>query len=190
MPSTVIRSSTPARLTALAVPKWRSRARLRDGPMPAISSSGLRVHLLGAPRAVRADGEAVRLVAQALDEIEHRVAVRQHERLAAGHEEFLAAGVAVAALGDGRRAAGPRCRARQAPRRGGELALAAVDEDQVGPGRHRLAVLAPRRFGARPGLACSSRREAAAQHLAHHAEVVARRDVLGADVELAVVALR
>ena len=59
------------------------------------------VHLLLAPRPVRADGEAVRLVAQALDEIEHRVAVRQHERLASGHEEGLAPGLAVAALGDG-----------------------------------------------------------------------------------------
>ena len=35
----------------------------------------------------------------------------------------------------------------------------------------------------------SSRAEAAAHHLAHHAVVVARRDVLGADVELAVVVL-
>jgi hypothetical protein len=41
-------------------------------------------HLLLAPRAVRADGEAVRLVAQALHEIEHRIARRQRERIAPG----------------------------------------------------------------------------------------------------------
>src|SRR5690606_30294120 len=39
-------------------------------------------HLLFAAGAVRADGETVRLVAQALDEIKHRVAHRQHEGLA------------------------------------------------------------------------------------------------------------
>src|SRR5665811_1792388 len=57
--------------------------------------------VLLAPRAVRADGEAVRLVAQPLDEIEQRVARRQLERRAAGHEEGLAPGVTVRPLGDG-----------------------------------------------------------------------------------------
>ena len=87
--------------------------------------------------AVRADGEAVRLVAEALDEVEHRVARRQHERLAAGHVEGLAAGVAVRPLGDaderqvGDAEFGEHCR------RGRELALAAVDEHEVGPRRRR-----------------------------------------------------
>ena len=70
--------------------------------------------------AVRADGEAVGLVAQALDEIEHRVARLEHERLAAGPVERLAAGVAVRPLGD-------------------------ADERQVGDaelGEHRLAAAA------------------------------------------------
>ena len=49
---------------------------------------------------VRADGEAVRLVAEALDEIEHRIARLQHEGLAAGDEERLLAGVAIRPLGD------------------------------------------------------------------------------------------
>ena len=53
-----------------------------------------------APGAVRADGEAVRLVAQPLYELEHRIARLQHEGLAAGDEELLAAGVAVRPLGD------------------------------------------------------------------------------------------
>src|SRR5690606_27807733 len=54
--------------------------------------------LPGAARAVRADGEAVGLVAQALDEVEDRIAHRQAERLAAADEETLAPGVAVDAL--------------------------------------------------------------------------------------------
>src|SRR5450759_4742986 len=58
-------------------------------------------NVLLAPRAMRADGEAVRLIAQPLDEIEQRVAWRQLEWRAAGHEEGLTAGVAVRPLGDG-----------------------------------------------------------------------------------------
>ena len=56
--------------------------------------------LLLAPGAMGADGEAVRLVAQALDEEQRRIARRQPERLAPLDEEGLAAGVAVGALGD------------------------------------------------------------------------------------------
>ncbi len=52
-------------------------------------------------RAVRADREAVRLVAQPLHEIQHGVARLQLERLARGHEEGLAAGIALRPLGDG-----------------------------------------------------------------------------------------
>ena len=51
--------------------------------------------------AMRADGEAMRLVAQPLHEIERRIARRQPERLVAGDEETFAPGVAVGALGDG-----------------------------------------------------------------------------------------
>src|SRR5262249_31803505 len=42
-----------------------------------------------APDAVRADREAMRLVAQPLDEIEHRIARLELERLAPGLEEGL-----------------------------------------------------------------------------------------------------
>src|SRR5690606_8437119 len=49
---------------------------------------------------VGADGEAVRLVAQALDEMERRIARRQAEGLAAGDDEGLAPGIAVRPLGD------------------------------------------------------------------------------------------
>src|SRR6185312_16939004 len=41
----------------------------------------------GAPGAVRADGEPVRLVAQALEEIEHRIARLEREGWLARHEE-------------------------------------------------------------------------------------------------------
>src|SRR5256885_15611232 len=50
--------------------------------------------------AMRADGEAVRLVAQALNEIENGIARAQPERLASGHEEGLATRVALRPLGD------------------------------------------------------------------------------------------
>src|SRR6185312_8562221 len=54
----------------------------------------------GAPGAMRADRESMRLVAQALEEIEHRVARLEREGRLARHEEALAAGVAVGPLGD------------------------------------------------------------------------------------------
>src|SRR6185437_5553089 len=52
------------------------------------------------PRTVGADGKAVRLVAQPLQEIEHRVARLERERRPSRHEESLAPGVAVRPLGD------------------------------------------------------------------------------------------
>jgi hypothetical protein len=62
---------------------------------------GVGEEVLGALGAVRPDGEAVRLVAQALDEVEDRVVVRQREgaRLPRA-PELLLAQVAVDALGD------------------------------------------------------------------------------------------
>jgi hypothetical protein len=53
-----------------------------------------------APCAVGSDGEAVGLVAQALDEEEGRIARAEPERFAPLDEESLVAGVAVGALGD------------------------------------------------------------------------------------------
>src|SRR5215831_21032317 len=57
--------------------------------------------VLLAPGAVGPDGEAVRFVAQTLDEEEGRIAGRELERLPALDEEGLATRVAVRALGDG-----------------------------------------------------------------------------------------
>src|SRR6185312_2176282 len=56
--------------------------------------------VLLAPRAMRTDGEAVRLVAQALDEIQERIARRQLERVLARYEEGLTSGLAILALCD------------------------------------------------------------------------------------------
>src|SRR5262249_42409566 len=53
-----------------------------------------------APDAVRADREAMRLVAQPLDEIEHRIARLELERLPPGLEEGLHPSVPVRAFGD------------------------------------------------------------------------------------------
>ena len=51
---------------------------------------------------MRSDGEAMRLVAQALHEIERGIARRQPERRLAGDEKGFAPGVAIGALGDRR----------------------------------------------------------------------------------------
>ena len=95
MPSTALRSSIAARLTALAVPKCMQQRALAAGADAADLVERVLDHLLLAPRPVRADGETVRLVAQPLDEIEHRVAHRQREGGLPRHEEALAPGLAV-----------------------------------------------------------------------------------------------
>jgi transposase len=99
-PSTALRSARLARLTALAEPKCAKQRALARRPDARHLVQRGRPDRLGALGAVRADGKAVRLVAQALDEIEHRVIVPQRERAAAGAVELLLAGVAVDPLGD------------------------------------------------------------------------------------------
>src|SRR5262245_24715882 len=87
-----------------------------------------------ATRPVRADRKAMRLVAQPLDEIKHRIARRQFERVPARYKEGLPSGVALGPLGDG----GDRKRKAEASQDlacGGELALPAVDQDEIRPGR-------------------------------------------------------
>ena len=137
--------------------------------------------LLLAPRAVGSDGEAVRLVAQALDEEQRRIARRKLERLAALDEEGLAPGVAVGALGDrGEPHALDAERGQHLARRL-ELPAPAVDDDEVG----RIGKGARLRRLAVPHEA----REAARQHLAHHRVIVAGRQVRALDVEGAVLVL-
>src|SRR5215471_13669761 len=77
--------------------------------------------------AVRADREAMRLVAQSLHEIEHRVAQRQFEARPAGRMEGFATGVAVRTLGDGDERQVGEAERGQRLVRGAKLALAAVD---------------------------------------------------------------
>src|SRR5215475_10341578 len=76
----------------------------------------------------------MRLITQALDEVEHRVARLEHEWLAPRHVEGLPPGVAVGALGnaDKRYVGEAKCRERFP--RGGELATSAVDDHEIGPG--------------------------------------------------------
>src|ERR1043166_6349059 len=97
-----------------------------------------------APAPLRADREPMRLVAQPFDEIEHRIARPEPERLAPGHEESLPAGIALGALGDGddRHVAHAERIERLARRR--ELPEPTVDQHEARPGRLVLAIL--RRF--------------------------------------------
>ena len=121
-----------------------------------------------------------------------RVARRQPERLAPGHEKCLAPGIAIGALGDRDQRHIVDARARRAISRAAvELAVPAVDQHEIGPGgtssRASVVIAAPWRIrrlasatGGRRGVACVSvdqPLEAPLQHLAHHAVIVAGRDV-------------
>ena len=85
-----------------------------------------------------ADGEAVGLVAQALQVIEHRVCGLEHERRLAGDEEPLQPGVAVRSLGDAANVTSSTPSSAITSSAALELARAAVDQHQVRPaGRRR-----------------------------------------------------
>src|SRR5260221_4023986 len=86
-----------------------------------------------APDAVRADREAMRLVAQPLDEIERRIARLELERLASGQEEGLHPGVAVRAFGHRDERNVDDAERRQRLLRRGQLPAAAVDNDEIRP---------------------------------------------------------
>ena len=81
MPATAWRSATPALLTALAEPKCFSSAFFRVGPIAGHFIKRIQRHGLLAPRPMGADGEAMGFVAQALDEVEHGIALGEAERL-------------------------------------------------------------------------------------------------------------
>src|SRR5262249_51560012 len=80
-----------------------------------------------APGAVRADREAVRLVAQALQEIQHRITRRQPNRFAPRNEEGLPAGIPVRPLGDRDERDVAHAKLVEGRARGTELTQAAVD---------------------------------------------------------------
>ncbi|EKE43377.1 hypothetical protein OCGS_2569 [Oceaniovalibus guishaninsula JLT2003] len=135
-------------------------------------------HGLGPFGAVGADGEAMRLVPQALDEIEHRIVVPQrHDRLARA-VKLLLAGVAVDALGDADHGDVIDPQIAHDRRHRADLSRAAVDQQQIGP----MAFLPV-------GIFLQQALEAAGQNLFHHAEIVAGRQVGALDVELAILVL-
>src|SRR6185436_15239166 len=90
-------------------------------------------HFDAPARPVRADGEAMRLVAQPLDEIKHRIARLQHEALAARHEEGLTAGIAFWTFGDGNERQLRHSQFSQRLKRGAQLSAPAVYENQIRP---------------------------------------------------------
>src|SRR5690242_21827283 len=88
---------------------------------------------LDALGAMRADGEAMRLVAQSLQEVQYRIPRLQRERWPAGHEEPLAAGVAVGTLGDRDEREIRDTEFREDLLRRRQLALSAVDQHEIRP---------------------------------------------------------
>src|SRR4029077_4916386 len=100
-----------------------------------------------AARAVRADRKTMRFIARALDEIKHRIGWRQSKRRAARLMERLTSGVAIGALGDRDQHVLVDAEGGESFARGGQLAFAAVDDDEVRPRRQR--VLVRRRCGGR-----------------------------------------
>ena len=127
---------------------------------------------------MRADGEPVRLVAQPLQVVQHRIAGLQRKLPAAGQVEVLAAGVAVRALGDGHQGHVLHPQLAGHLQHGVELAAAAVDQHQVRPVAAGAVGILAHQAGEAPG-----------HHLAHHGVVVAGGQIAGLDVELAVLAL-
>ena len=114
--------------TRLAEPKTRSSARLRAGPTPGRSSNTDFVVRLRAQLAVVGDREPVRLVAQPLDQVQ-----RLRGRPAARSGRCGRAGTAPRAPWRGP-TSGMSCSpsSSMTSSRGADLALAAVDDDEVG----------------------------------------------------------
>jgi hypothetical protein len=144
--------------------------RAQERPLPRGAHAGEVVE--GAPDrrpapqvAVVGDREAVRLVADPLHEVERRRRRRQDDRIGpAGHEELLAL------LGQPGDRDLVEAQLAQDGEIGRQLALAAVDEDQVGQGPAEL-LRAPLLAGLRP-------LEPAPQHLGVAGEVVLAGDAL------------
>src|SRR5499433_4307785 len=83
--------------------------------------------------AVGTDREAMRLVAQSLDEIEHRIARLELERFPPGQEEGLHPGVPIRAFGDRNERHIDDAERRERLLRRGQLPAAAIDNDEIGP---------------------------------------------------------
>jgi len=111
---------------------------------------------------MRADREPVRLVAQALQEIQHRVARLEREGRPPRQEEALAPGIAVGTLGDRRDRDVADAEFGERGLRLGELPLPAIDQHQIRP--HTALAL---------GIFLQRAEKAAAEHLAHHRVIIA-----------------
>ncbi len=147
---------------------------------------------LEAAGAMGADGKAMGLIAQALDEIKHRLARLEHEGGPAGQMEMFPPGVAIGTLGHGYHRQVAKTQLLQDGQGGAELPGAAIDHRQIRPDRRpgggALAfVLLGKRIAR--AMLLEEPREAAAEDLAHHREIIAGGEVLGTDVELAVAVL-
>ena len=117
-----------------------------------------------------ADGEAVRLVAQPLDEIEHRIARLEHEGGPAGQMKMLAPGIAVRPLGDRHHGKVAEAQIRRAlPMRCAELAGPPSISTRSGHTAGWRPLLGILRGRIRVPCSLSEPREAAVEDLAHHA---------------------
>jgi hypothetical protein len=190
MPSTAIRSDIAARLTALAVPKCSSRRACASGRCRRSRRAGSSSFpSCAAPGASRWRSDAPRRAAAARNRAPGRArAARTSPALRRRSARARPRGPALGDA-DGDDAIGNAEFVENAAHRR-HLALAAVDQDDVRPGRESRRPR-PRRsaFAASSALLLQKPREAALHDLAHHAEIVAGRDVGRADVELAILVL-
>src|SRR5258706_14127500 len=90
---------------------------------------------------MRADREAMRLVAQPFDEIKHRIARLELEWVAPGQEKGLHARVPIRALSNGDERHIDDAEAAERFLCGIELTAAAVDDDDIGPWRIVVAII-------------------------------------------------
>ena len=143
----------------------------RSNTLNLVERRGL--HLLLAPGAMGADGEAMGLVAELLDAIKHGVARLEQQRLAALHIDALAAGIAVRSLGNSGELdlAKPELVEHGHGRR--QLPWPAVDQHEIGRGPAFGEILVPRKLAETP-----------CQHFPHHGVIVPGGKVLRAHIEL------
>src|SRR5438874_4377304 len=111
-----------------------------------------------------ADRKPVRLVAQPLQEIEHRVARLEREGWPPWEKKALASGIAVGSLGDRDDRDIADAEFGEDGLRLGELPLPAIDQHQIGP--HAALAL---------GILLQRAVKAAAEYLAHHRVIIAAR---------------
>src|SRR5262249_3067993 len=96
--------------------------------------------------AMRANCEAMSLIAQALKEIEHGITRRQFERRLSPHVERLAAGVAIRPFGNSNERDIGDAKRHENLLGGLELTFTAVDHDEIRPWRIRAVVAISVRF--------------------------------------------